>query len=69
MAYRVVHTEDWIITGANRQPARGFRVTITDEVTGDSFSLEVPNLNDETIKQKALAIIEQRKRLDDLKLD
>ena len=69
MAYEVVKIQDWVITGVNGQPARGFLVTVLDQTSGDRFSLEVENTQPETIKRAAAAEIERRRGSLGLKLD
>lgn len=48
--YQIVKVQDWIITTADNQPARGFLVTVKDDITGDAFSLETASVDPLVVK-------------------
>jgi len=69
MAYQVVKIQDWVITGPDGQPTPGSLVTVSDPDTRDSFNLEVPSTDPETVRAMAQAEIERRRGTLDLSFD
>jgi hypothetical protein len=69
MSYQIVKKQDWIITGPDKQPARGFLVTVSDPVTGDTFSLETPSLDPLIVDPLVRAHLASRRSLDTLSFD
>lgn len=66
MTYRVVQKINRIITLANGDPAQGFWVTVQDDVTGDTFSIETPSIDPAVVGPIIQDHLNKRRQLDDL---
>lgn len=64
--YKIVKKPNWTIRGPDNQPAPGFKLTLLDDETGDSFDLEVPSLNPDDVARRVQAAIDQRRGVDQL---
>lgn len=64
--YQVVKKEQRTIRGPDNQPMPGYLVTVSDSETGDSFSVEVPSLQEDVVKDRVQLELNRRRNVDNL---